>query len=89
MEANRTYFDPGTTPELGVAMVPQPGRTIFLRIMTGLACRSGPESRAEVPIRRAMPRAATATATAAATPRCHAGRGGSIRAARRLGATRR
>jgi outer membrane receptor for ferrienterochelin and colicins len=33
---NRTYFDPGTRPELGVAMVPQPGRTIFLRIVTGL-----------------------------------------------------
>jgi outer membrane receptor for ferrienterochelin and colicins len=33
---NRTYFDPGTRPELGVAMVPQPGRTIFLRIITGL-----------------------------------------------------
>jgi outer membrane receptor for ferrienterochelin and colicins len=33
---NRGYFDPGTRPELGVAMVPQPGRTIFLRIITGL-----------------------------------------------------
>jgi outer membrane receptor protein involved in Fe transport len=33
---NRVYFDPGTRPELGVAMVPQPGRTIYLRIITGL-----------------------------------------------------
>jgi hypothetical protein len=33
---NRGYFDPGTRPELGVSMVPQPGRTIFLRIVSGL-----------------------------------------------------
>lgn len=32
----RVYFDPGTRPEDGVAMVPQPGRTIFLRIISGL-----------------------------------------------------
>jgi outer membrane receptor for ferrienterochelin and colicins len=32
----RTYFDPGTTPLIGLAMVPQPGRTIYVRIVSGL-----------------------------------------------------
>jgi outer membrane receptor for ferrienterochelin and colicins len=32
----RTYFDPGTTPLIGLAMVPLPGRTIYLRIVAGL-----------------------------------------------------
>jgi len=32
----RTYFDPGTEPLIGLAMVPQPGRTVYLRIVSGL-----------------------------------------------------
>jgi outer membrane receptor for ferrienterochelin and colicins len=31
-----TYFDPGTEPLIGLAMVPQPGRTIYLRMIAGL-----------------------------------------------------
>ena len=31
-----TYFDPGTEPLIGLAMVPLPGRTIYLRLITGL-----------------------------------------------------
>ena len=32
----RAYFDPGTEPLIGLARVPQPGRTIYLRIIAGL-----------------------------------------------------
>jgi outer membrane receptor for ferrienterochelin and colicins len=32
----RLYYDPGTEPILGVASVPQPGRTIYLRLISGL-----------------------------------------------------
>jgi len=46
----RNYFNPGTEPLIGLAMVPQPGRTIYLRIVSGLfRPRTAREARAGEP----------------------------------------